>query len=541
MVVHRIHIAVFGCAVLCLLLLMHRVSAQDADHPFTCLFDTMSQATEPLTSDAVAARTDWVKLAEDNTTHRFRGDAAFGNNRITVVQRRLGAGVDVYARDANDWRRRAVVLPMASDSNPAKTLNSMQIVENSPSGVRLDAQYQTAAGQVTMGYRLAPGDPGLETHKGSGLSRIRVDADIRYTVVPNPLGDDMVFSANFSKANQWLLPTEQLLLAMLGKGGSVMVAACASDRQDCRMLVAGTGEKRRVTAVDLQAMEGKPVWIAFLEGRGIWTSGAGQSEPGVLRWEPPFAARWRFVGVRGHGRTVCKSYSEDEPDRRGASPFLIYPIERSRETPLTIFCVTDIMKNTIGVGPCRYITEAEGLTTQTPHDVTDWVVKQFARKRETRSEEMIRDRFDRMVEHVKAAQERINRYRNTSLQLLAACDAERDNVGPTSEAATRVQTWARMLGQAIVTDESELKKSDYGRRPAEAAIGLIGKPDAASLLDVPARELHRIGDAQNASLANCRIALKWLKLQCSELRKQSPQATDFIRRIETHLAEPRKD
>ncbi len=563
MAICRKYIAVCVWAFASVLALVHTAPGQDAGFPSTRLFDTASPAASPLASATVAARTGWAQLAEDDTTHEFKGDIALVNNRLTVVLRKLGTGAEVYVRHASTWRRRASVLPVPVGGGSVTALSSVRIVENTPSGVRLDCQYRTVLEKTepvlitTIGYRLIPGDPGIEVYRGPGLFRVRVDADIRYAVVPNYFGDDMVFtkdSAGATDAAQLTLPTEQLLLAMLSDGGGIVICVCQSDQQEFRIVLRGTGQKRRIAAAAMRAMEGKRIWVAFMEDRGIWTalsakSGGPASTSGVAsRWTPPFAAKWRFDKLEGdilghaacNPRAVSSPYSKDILDKHGTSPFLIYPLERDRDTPLTKLCMTDIMRNTLGVGPCQYIIAAEGLNSDTPHEVTDWVVKQFARKRETRAAEIIRNRFDQMVEHVEAAQQRIERYRQIASQVVAACDAEIGKApfqpsGPASDVATRIRRLAQMLQHSIVIDEPDLRKCGYGRRPAAAIVGLIGKSAPAAALDAPVRELNRIGNAQDKTLANCRMAVKWLKLQSAELRKRSPRAAEFLSRVQMVL------
>ena len=41
-------------------------------------------------------------------------------------------------------------------------------------------------------------------------------------------------------------------------------------------------------------------------------------------------------------------------------PALVYPINRLEATPLEAFTVVDVMRATLGVGPCEYILDVEG-------------------------------------------------------------------------------------------------------------------------------------------------------------------------------------
>src|SRR5439155_14604614 len=41
-------------------------------------------------------------------------------------------------------------------------------------------------------------------------------------------------------------------------------------------------------------------------------------------------------------------------------PMLLYPINRVKQTPLDSYTVVDVMRNTLGVGPCEHILDLEG-------------------------------------------------------------------------------------------------------------------------------------------------------------------------------------
>ena len=77
-----------------------------------CLFDTGTPSAQPLSPAALRAKQGWVQLPEDETTHRFRGDAVLLNDKLAVV-----------LRDQGRWNRRlldhAGRLRTADDADPA--------------------------------------------------------------------------------------------------------------------------------------------------------------------------------------------------------------------------------------------------------------------------------------------------------------------------------------------------------------------------------------------------------------------------------------
>jgi len=80
------------------------------------------------------------------------------------------------------------------------------------------------------------------------------------------------------------------------------------------------------------------------------------------------ANRLRWTTVLGHVQYPCwsdrerKGYLQPLGHKRLAfdGPVLIYPITRLAETPVTAYTPVDIVRNTLGVGPCQHLLDVEG-------------------------------------------------------------------------------------------------------------------------------------------------------------------------------------
>jgi hypothetical protein len=78
--------------------------------------------------------------------------------------------------------------------------------------------------------------------------------------------------------------------------------------------------------------------------------------------------RKRWTTVLGNVSYPCWSDKERQgfiqplKNKRVAfdGPVLIYPINRLTETPVDAYTAVDVMRNTLGVGPCQYILDVEG-------------------------------------------------------------------------------------------------------------------------------------------------------------------------------------
>ena len=160
-------------------------------------------------------------------------------------------------------------------------------------------------------------------------------------------------------------------------------------------------------------------------------------------------------------------------------------MDRSQATPLTTFTPIDILRSTLGVGPCQYILQTEGLASDanpTPDNVMTWVEKQFNRKKEKKAAGEIRQRLAQMVEHIGQAQARIDRYGGMFEELDRLCGeaaaGQTPTIGATSLRAIVASWWRsfREMPQMQVKPPLTFR----ARRWADAVIGLIGKDNAAA-------------------------------------------------------------
>ncbi len=368
------------------------------DNPLTRLLDTGGVAALPLAEGAIAGQSGWKLVPEDTTNHVFNGDAVLMNDKLAVVLRQNGTGAEVYARTASGFKFRAEA------HHNTGSAEALKIVENSSGAVVLErgpARFRLTTGEASLELRSA--DP-------SGFFHIRSSS--RYVVVPDYFGDDMVFEA---KAMQKVsLPAENFCLNLI-EGGEAMLMTVWQSNQQQLWLGGQTGDCTH----SISCLPGKSIWLAFLETPRLWQFQVGTNNANV---KPAFPAKWRCSLVRQGG--LGESWDLERGPRSGQpgqdQPLIIYPIDRSTATPLTISCPTDVTRNTLGVGPCQYILACEGLATQgdpTPNAVMNWVEKQFERKQQRKTADDIKERLGVMVEHVTQARAHIEHYAEFSGQM----------------------------------------------------------------------------------------------------------------------------
>ncbi len=157
---------------------------------------------------------------------------------------------------------------------------------------------------------------------------------------------------------------------------------------------------------------------------------------------------------------------------------LVYAMDRSQATPLTTFTPIDILRGTLGVGPCQYILQTEGLASDanpTPDNVMTWIEKQFSRKKEKKAADEIRQRLAQMVEHIGQADARIDQYGRMFAEVEGLCDTAAAGQTPAAGAASPRAILSALARSGYGDDTEGCQAASY---PSRAATGRPGdRPD----------------------------------------------------------------
>ncbi|MEI7731918.1 MAG: hypothetical protein WCO56_20260 [Verrucomicrobiota bacterium] len=484
------------------------------DAPLTRLYDTGGQRR-----DAAAT---WKLVPEEQTNHTFTGDAVLVNDKLAVFFGKDALGPEVFSKTASGLQYRATLGYAAGGlrggGKPAGTpvlrgqTAALKILENTSGGVMLDASYQEG-GASPIRFRLTTGEAILEIRATDSAGFVEVRTQTRYVVVPDYFGDDLVYELPVSR--NLALPAENLMLNLLEDGQAMVMTVWQSRAQEAWVLAGGDAGSTKVgksgqggaSVHRIRCLKDKSIWCAFLESPGIWQTVQPPLKPD---WKPPFPAKWRGNRISAQG--VSDSWElEREPgpaqlQGAAAKPFLIYPLDRSAATPLTTVCPTDIMRNTLGVGPCQYILACEGMAAQgdpTPNSVMNWVEKQFEQKKDRKVADDIRERLEVMVRHVGEARGRIEGYAEFAGQL-------RKRLG-TGADASGYPAILNDLDRFIAAGRAPVATSEQARQCAAAVSALIGKENSVADCKRLGAELRAIGAIQDGALARCRMAVRRLR------------------------------
>ena len=555
------------------------------------LYDTGTASPAPLAPAAVAARRGWTGVPDDNVAHAFKGDAVLANNRVAVVLRKGGRGAEVYAAGPNGTVPRAALMPMSGRA-AAGRLAAIKITENGPGAVAVDAAFAVAGGKaVAVNYELAMGQAFVKTEPRAGARALAVEAPCRFAVLPDFFADDIVIDAADLPAAEAELPADHFLLHLVPEEESIVMAVWNPAGEFIRSAFAGDGDARLLTRSTIPYGKDGKVWVAVLEQPGIWhahevaKADAGKIVP--LDWRQPFPGQWRLDWRRDDGLTdswemIAQRQSGNftkigwfgeegtlpgsrkrwttvlgnfpypcwidregrghiQPLRKGLSfegPAVIYPINRARATPLDAFTVVDVVRATLGVGPCEYILDVEGQRSEykgratcSNRDVLNGIYQKREQKKRRADIERSLAEVMIFIRHIRG---RIEEYVAFGHDLLAYLAEQKKAHADLAAPIAELERLTREIDARYAARDTTIKTPDY-------AADMVERFKATVLDDTSKDALERckrftaawveIGSNQDELVGECRWAVKMIRQRAAVRVAQQPSMAEIAREI----------
>jgi hypothetical protein len=579
-------------------LLSLQSAASPAEPPGTSVgaFDTGRCSPSPLPGRLVAERRGWTRLPEDQTAHAFQGDAALANDRITLVSRRGGPGAELYAHGPDGPILRAVLTPTAGTSGAR--IVSVSIAENTASQAALDVAFQMPDGRdASLRFALQLGQVFVKTEPRGSLRALRVEAPCRFLVMPDFFADDIVVDAAKLPAGKAELPGENFLLHMLGHGEAIVLAIWNRRGEDVQVMVAGDGRAKAVRASQFPYGTQGSIYVAVLEGPGTWhrhdVTEADADRVIRLDWKAPFAAQWRTDWGRDDGLTdswemllqrpdgtyvkpdwfgQSANYGTDDwmgPDRerwttvlgrfqypcwidkqgRGflqplkepgpfQGPALIYPLNRVAATPLGAFTVVDLMRATLGVGPCQYVLDVEGQKKRSEGvptcDVRTLLNAIYAEKQQAERRAEVERALDDVLAFIRHIRARIEAYVAFGHRMLAYLDEQKKARPELAEFLSEMETVCRRIDAAVAARQDAIQTPEYAAKLVEEfRTTLIGdeEDDALARCKKITAGFVQIGGNQDELVGECRVAVRVLRQKAALAMAHDPRTADVAKEI----------
>lgn len=527
-------------------------------------------------------RSNWKRVAPGTTTHAFAGDVVVENERIALAFcRRSGGPVVRPKSDFAQARDSSRLVPLAPGREPGSRLSEINIRKNDEDEVVLEVASTTQSGrEIRAAYSLAQGQTFAECKPLRNADRVRIEAAARFAVIPDFFGADMIFDPKaYSQANL-TIPSENFVLGMLEGENTIVMSVWPTADQDAELVLAGAGEDRRIRAMEITC-GGKSVYTAVLHAPGIWHARRLQ-EPYIdqdiaLGWNKPFPAKWRanFCRQRRNDSWDFKDHKSSSwmylyqeivwPcwfDREGGfvrlsrqfirakgpmESVLVYPSDRNKNTPLTAFTPVDVVRNTLGVGPCEYVLDREGLQGRSANtgrksfgrgvcDTTTPIEYLFMEGIESRESTLVGHLVDDILADISAIHARILEFRRFGEelgQLSTALPRESASaVGLLDEIKKSAQEIESLYQEKLRTIKNPAHADQVGRRIKELAAR--NDPENLGECKTLTRELRDIAGTQHRMVGDYRVKVKRLRQEAGIQGAEDPataKAAEKVRKL----------
>lgn len=561
------------------------------------LFDTVKPTGYGAEPD-FATHKSWKQVPEDQTKFDFKGDVVLMNERLAVVLGRNNHHARVYALNAKGAVARASLTPVGFAA-PRKLI-AVKIVENTPGAVSLIATFDTGSKPMSLNLQLKVGQPAVQLEAGAETNGLSVSAQpCRFAVLPDFFADDMVVDATTINSNSTELPADNFLMHMVD--GSIVLAVWDKPQDDIVVNLMGQGKNRVITSsIMLFGKDEKgpgKIFIALLEGKNIWhTREIADNEMDKeirLDWNAPFPAQyridwqttekvtdtWEMLTQKADGTYEkhgwygqAENFGNDTWLKTGRErwttvlgrfkypcwidkggegyirplvkkaltlqgPIVIYPINRIDSTPLDAFTTMDIMRATLGVGPCEYILDVAGQKKNytglpTCETQTALVAIYSAKEQVKKHDEVVKLLTD-VIAFVRQIRGRIEAYREFGKQMDAYLESQ------------------KKANLQYVNLLNDLQKINHGieehyalktnMKTPEYATGLFEefrtkvvdneRPDALAQCTKITDSLRFLGADQDELVGECRVQVKILRQRAALAMANDPNFAPIAKEI----------
>jgi hypothetical protein len=219
-------------------------------------------------------------------------------------------------------------------------------------------------------------------------------------------------------------------------------------------------------------------------------------------------------------------------------PALVYPIQRVKSTPLAEFTVVDLVRATLGVGPCEYILDVEGqgatmkgrATCSTRDALKAIYSKHQQHEKQAEIETILRD----VVIFVKFIRGRIEEYVQFGRELQVYLAAQRKAHPEAAAFIDEMETLTRAIDanyqrhqQFIMTPQFVVDLTNKFRAEVLHDDG----PDALKKCNQITEAIVIVGGNQDELVGESRLAVKNLRQRAGLALTGNPQAVDIAKEI----------
>ena len=217
---------------------------------------------------------------------------------------------------------------------------------------------------------------------------------------------------------------------------------------------------------------------------------------------------------------------------------MIYPIQRAKDTPLGEFTVVDMVRATLGVGPCEYILDVEGQGATRKGRATcatrDALGAIYSAKQQKRRRADIERILDDVVIFVKHIRGRIEQYVDFGHETLAYLQQQQKAHPELSGVLADLEASARAIDAAVARHKAAIKTPQYvvdlTEKFRKTLLDYEGE-DALKKCTSITHAIVDVGGNQDELVGECRNAVKVLRQRAALALAADPRAAEVAREI----------
>jgi hypothetical protein len=553
-----------------------------------------------LQASDLASRHGWKPLAAGPARGPWAGGLAIENQALLVVLPAGGREIVLLSKgDGKAAGVRQALTLVGSRGEQANGLHGIQLIDYDEG----EAVVGFAAGEVQARLKLGLGKCFVEVMPGKGAAALQLRGPARFSFIPDFFGNDVLYDAHQTAAAKVFAPAENFIVNLLdGHAALSMITWPKDGGEEVLLICEGTGASRRfATQV---SFNGKSVFVAIVAREGTWfeqdlRTAKKDATLVVEGWQPPFPAKWMTLLVKrpavgAASGIACETLPVPLLPPEGDTPYsdvyvhphvpswfsgaqwrlhletslthmmthkkvvvpdfllaINYPRDRVKQTPLSALTLVDVMRDTLGAGPCEYILDLEGLNktrstgaagtgkptaaaTCSEHGA---LVFYYLGEREESPRRddplMVTDEALSSIEKIKdfldAAHARIQEYLACSDEIIRAAEQSKARNPQTGDLADRIIPIAREmreLWQAMVDHDKPCVHPEEWRMALDYCKDLVrqGAPDLGNRVREFDPQMRGAGEEVDGGMQACRMIVKRIRQEAALAGSTDPAA-----------------
>jgi hypothetical protein len=270
------------------------------------------------------------------------------------------------------------------------------------------------------------------------------------------------------------------------------------------------------------------------------------NKPNRQRWNPVLGAFqfpcWIDTNRQGYLQPLAPPNNQGRQFSLFAGPAIIYPLDRLQtpafQTPLEELTVVDLVRMTLGVGPCQFILDLEGqkrnsrgVATCYARDVINAIYKEGSQLRQGPA---IEEHLAACVAFIRNVRERIDLYVQFGHEMTAYLEEQKRLQPRHAEFLDECLALTAKLDESFARNREKIHTPAFAQQTADhfraTLLGYAGK-DAFQKCAAQMAVFTSIGGAQDDLVAACRMIVKVLRQRAGIAVALNPQLKDIAARI----------